>query len=215
MIKNYFKNESIQLVSRSPRRKEILSGIYENVTVVDFNFDEQTPKDMKVVDVPVFLANHKMDSFLQSTNHKMDKIITADTIVCYPEKEIILGKPKSKDEAKEMLLFHFGKEHLVITSVCYFDSRTNTKEIITDEARVRFKPSDKIPGKELIKYLNLLPPHGPMDKAGAYGIQEKEVYAHMIEAVIGDINTVIGFPLKQFMSVVVNRSSGNRDTKSI
>ena len=52
-----------------------------------------------------------------------------------------------------------------------------------------------------VKYLQLKPPHGPLDKAGAYGIQEKSIKNHFIEKIIGDESTVIGFPIISFKKV--------------
>ena len=203
-ISNLYK---IQLVSQSPRRKEILSKMYKDVIVVDIPFDEKVPVGMDVELVAAFLAEQKMANFLQSKLRKQERIITADTIVCYPKEGKILGKPKNIAEAREMLLYHYGKEHLVVTSVCYVDTIKNSQRIITDKARVIFKSASEIPEEALTDYLSQLPPKGPMDKAGAYGIQEEQVYMHMIADVKGDINTVIGFPLEKFISVVINGSS--------
>jgi len=199
--------ESIQLVSRSPRRKDILSKIFREVEVVDFDFDEKISEGLNLLEIPSFLAAKKMKQFLNSEKPKMDTIITADTIVFYPETATILGKPKNLVEADKMLRYHFGREQLVVTSVCYFNSKKNIKKIITDEAIVKFKEYQKIPEEIIHKYLQLLPPIGPLDKAGAYGIQEEEVFNYMIESVSGDINTVIGFPLEKFVSIIINSSS--------
>lgn len=203
---------SIQLISKSPRRREILTKLYDEVKVIDFHFDERVPTAIDARLVPVFLAKQKMADFLESGLPKMERIITADTVVCYPETGLILGKPQNIEEAKEMLLYHFGKEHLVVTSVCYFDALNNVQTIITDETKVRFKHREAISEKVLLDYLKLLPPYGPMDKAGAYGIQEAQVSSFMIEKVVGDINTVVGFPLEKFISIIINSSS--RDINS-
>lgn len=202
-------SRSIQLISKSPRRREILTKLYDEVKVIDFHFEERVPAAMDARLVSVFLAKQKMADFLDSGLPKKERIITADTVVCYPDKGLILGKPKSRAEAKEMLLYHFGKEHLVVTSVCYFDAINNIQTIITDEAKVRFKKLENIPEKVLSDYIKLLPPEGPMDKAGAYGIQEAQVFNFMIENVVGDINTVVGFPLEKFISIIINSSSGD------
>ena len=203
---------SIQLISRSPRRREILSKLYAEVEVVDFHFEEIVPAGLDVKSVPSFLAQQKMSDFLRSGLSAKERIITADTIVCYPEQGVILGKPKNLGEAREMLTYHFGKEHVVVTSVCYFDASKSIQTIITDESTVRFKPINQIPEEAVTNYLSKLPPSGPMDKAGAYGIQEDGVFKFMIEKVVGDLNTVIGFPLEKFISVIINSSSG--DTNS-
>lgn len=206
------KEESIQLVSSSPRRKKILSELFKKVSVVSFMFEEAVPNNLLAKEVSEYLSLYKMNRFLESKCNKQQKIITADTVVCYPEENRRLGKPKTKQEAKEMLLYHFGKRHSVFTSVSYFnDGKILT---ITDEAKVQFKKMREIPDDVVERYLSLIVPQGPMDKAGAYGIQEEDVYKYMVERVDGDINTVIGFPLKKFVSVIINGSSGNVDAIS-
>ncbi len=201
--------ESIQLVSKSPRRKELLSRVYKEVVVEKFDFDESVPRDIEIINVATYIAEQKMLAFMNSSIAKGSIIITADTIVCYPEEGKILGKPNSIEGARQMLLGHFGKEHQVITSACYMDTMTKKKIVVTDNVKVRFKNVELIPENIVARYLQLTPPYGPMDKAGAYGIQEAEVYKYMIEAIAGDINTVIGFPLEKFVSVVIDSSSGN------
>jgi len=202
-------SEKMQLVSKSPRRREILSELYENIEAVNFSVKEFVPAGMPVAKVAAFLAELKMDSFLKSEITKKEIVITADTIVCYPEDNVLLGKPSSKQEAREMLEKHFGREHSVITAVCYFDLKQNKREVVVDEAKVTFKAKELVPEEAITKYIDLVPPFGPMDKAGAYGIQEQLVTDYMIESFIGDKNTVVGFPLQKFISVIVNSSSGN------
>lgn len=201
------KESSIQLVSSSPRRLEILKQVYNKVCPVSFGFDESIPVNIPASKVSEYLSLHKMDCFLASNVNKQSKIVTADTIVCYPEENRILGKPTSTQEAMHMLLYHFGKSHTVITSACYFED--GRKTIITDEAIVKFKNKKDVQDEVIERYLQLTVPDGPLDKAGAYGIQEHDVCRYMIESVTGDVNTVIGFPLEKFVSVIVNGSSRN------
>jgi septum formation protein len=202
-------NEPLILASSSPRRVEILSNIYKNINVQKINFEEKIPNKVSIDNVTQFLAENKMYQFLEKNNYIKENVITADTLVYYEDTNIILGKPKNIKEAKNMLLSHFGKRQTVISSACYYDYKRKKTTIISDKSYVTFKKTNEIPNEHISKYLELLPPLGPLDKAGAYGIQEKEVSNYMIEKIEGDLNNIIGFPLKKFISIIINISSGN------
>ena len=107
----------------------------------------------------------------------------------------ILGKPKSKKEAVEMLKMLSGREHLVMTGVCIAHSgETDTYHVVT---KVKFY---ELSNKDINDYVNT---GEPMDKAGAYGIQGAG--ALLIKGIVGDYYTIMGFPVAavaRFLGVI-------------
>ena len=113
-------------------------------------------------------------------------MITADTIVWCENQ--YLGKPKDKAKARQMLRFLSGKSHQVITSVGFLTSKKF--EIITETTMVYFNP---LKDQEIDQYIEDTP---PLDKAGAYGIQDW--IGHIaIKRIEGSYTNVVGMPLAQ------------------
>ncbi len=104
------------LASRSPRRQMLMDGLDLSFEIKVKNVKEIYPEDMHYNDVPEFLSKLKAKSFDRSQLVKTDIVITADTIVVLDEK--VIGKPKSKAEAKRILKSLSGNKHKVITGVC-------------------------------------------------------------------------------------------------
>ena len=179
-----FKDKTIKLVSRSPRRKELLAVLGLPFTQVDFSVDE------KIAEVPVSelagkLARKKAESY-QNTFllHNNDFIITADTIVVIDDK--LLGKPYDKQEAKQFLRLLSGKKHQVITGVVLLTSEKTT--VFQEVTEVIFKELDD---GEIDYYVSEFQ---PFDKAGAYGIQEW-IGAVAVEKITGSYYNVMGLPV--------------------
>ncbi len=120
---------------------------------------------------------------------KQGIIIGADTIVVLDNK--ILGKPRSKNEARTMLHKLSGREHSVYTGFVLIDAGTRKKVSGAERTRVRFRELGK---EEINRYVAL---GSPMDKAGAYGIQD-DYGAVFVEKVNGCFYNVMGFPLSRF-----------------
>lgn len=118
-------------------------------------------------------------------------ILGADTIVVLDHR--VLGKPKSKDDAKRMLRSLSGREHSVFTGFALVDAKSGQHTTGVEETRVRFR---KLEEEEIISYINS---GAPMDKAGAYGIQD-DFGAVFVERVNGCFYNVVGFPLARFYS---------------
>ena len=116
-------------------------------------------------------------------------VIGADTIVVIDRK--VLGKPKSKSDAKRMLRLLSGREHSVFTGFALVDSRTKRKTAAVERTRVRFRQLEE---EEIDAYVAS---GSPMDKSGAYGIQDDRG-ALFVEKVNGCFYTVVGFPLARF-----------------
>ena len=114
-------------------------------------------------------------------------VIGADTIVVLGQK--ILGKPKNKKDAIAMLKSLIGKTHKVITGICVVDSETFVKTTDFVVTKVKMK---KASDQEILDYVKT---GKPLDKAGAYGIQEIEKI--FIDRVEGDYENVIGLPVRR------------------
>lgn len=116
-------------------------------------------------------------------------VISADTIVVLGQR--VLGKPASPADAVRMLRMLSGKEHTVITAFAIMDCRTGKRVSGTERTRVRFR---KLSSREIRAYVAS---GSPMDKAGAYGIQD-DFGAVFVEKVNGCFYNVVGFPLMKF-----------------
>ena len=179
----YLRKQNLILASRSPRRQVLLDGLDLSFEIKVKNTKEIYPKDMPFEEVPIFLSKLKSEAFDISSLNDNDIIITADTIVVLDGE--IIGKPKSKKDAIKILQSLSGNKHTVITGVCL----TSNKKQITFSASstVYFR---EIPLKDIEYYVD---EYSPLDKAGAYGIQEWIGYI-AIEKIEGSFYNVMGLP---------------------
>jgi septum formation protein len=160
MLTDKLKKYRIILASRSPRRQELLHQTGLKFEVLARDFDESYPDNLKGNEIAVHIASKKAASF---THISIDEIIiTADTIVWCNNK--VLGKPVDKDEAVKILKEISGNTHEVITGVTI---RSASGEVTFSEStKVTF---EKLKDEEIRYYAENF---NPVDKAGAYGIQE-------------------------------------------
>lgn len=176
----------IILASNSPRRKELLSGLdlkYEVKLLPDI--DESFPPHLVKNEIPEFLAKQKADAYIPFLAENT-LLITADTIVWLNNK--VYGKPVDKEDAKNMLHDLSGKTHEVITGVCLTDR--NKQHIFSALSEVSFASITK----EEIEYY--VEKYAPMDKAGAYGVQEWIGYIG-VENIKGSYYNVMGLPVQR------------------
>ena len=195
--KRWFRRKKIILASGSPRRKELLdlTGLkYQVITpsVEEKQLPEEAPRELVKR-----LALEKAVSV--AANNPDDVILGCDTIVVLNGKTI-LGKPRSKKDAKDILTRLAGKEHTVLSGVAAVWHRKSKQRVITVESRVRIK---QLEDWEINWYLDT---GEPMDKAGAYAIQGRG--AIFIEGIVGSHTNVIGMPLME--TVMLLRSFGVR-----
>ena len=190
---------NIILASNSPRRRELLAGLdleFE-VKVLD-GIDESYP-DMPRQLVAQYIAGKKADVYLATLNES-DLVITADTVVIVDND--ILGKPNDEQEAKAMLRRISGRSHKVVTGVC----------LLTPDARREFSVSTDVTFKPLtdeeIDYY--VEHYHPLDKAGAYGIQEWIGYVG-VTALKGSYFNVMGFPVQRIYSELMKMSGEDND----
>jgi septum formation protein len=182
MILNNLDDKRIILASGSPRRQEILKSIGVHFEVELRSVDEVYSDRLKHHQISDFLAKLKADQFTNLKDHEV--LITGDTIVWHNDKA--LNKPKDKDEAFEMIQSLSNTTHEVISSFCI---KTKNQENITyDVTKVKFKSLSE---EEIWHYVHT---YSPMDKAGAYGIQEWIGQIGITE-IQGSFYTVMGFPI--------------------
>lgn len=174
----------VVLASNSPRRKELLAGLdldYEIKVLCDI--DESFPDYLQGEDIAIHVAKKKADAY-----HLEDDtlLITADTIVLLEGK--VYGKPKNEDDAKQMLRDLSGKTHAVATGVCITTKEKQQVFGVTSE--VRFA---KLQEDEIEYYVTK---YKPLDKAGAYGVQEWIGYI-AVEYISGSYYNIMGLPIQR------------------
>ena len=190
---------TIILGSQSPRRRELLTGLDIPHTNVSIDADESYPADLQGGDIPKYISRAKAQAYTRTHTLGADELlITSDTIVWLDGQ--VLGKPRDEADARRMLRALSGKTHQVFTAVT-FARRSNNRDNGMPESRdneITFTTQvdctnvtfDELTEADINYYVSH---YHPLDKAGAYGIQEWIGYiaASRIE---GSFYTVMGFP---------------------
>lgn len=179
------------LSSNSPRRKELFAGLGIDFDVrVISGIDESYPSDIPLKDVPQYIAKEKAAAYDIATD---ELVVTADTVVIVDNE--ILGKPVDEDEARKMLRKLSGRSHEVITGVCLTTCELQRSFAVTSE--VTFK---KLSEEEIEYYVRN---YHPLDKAGAYGIQEWIGYIG-VTSLYGSYFNVMGMPVQRIYEELRN-----------
>jgi len=177
-------NLPIYLASRSPRRRKLLKQLNIDFKSIKVDTKESIGKGEKPIPIVKRLANEKMKNAKERIKNGI--IITADTIVVL--NGLVIGKPKNKKHANVILKQLSGKTHIVYTGFAIYNSKN---DILISDYEKTFVKFRKISIKEIEEYVNS---GSPMDKAGAYGIQD-DFGAVFIEGINGCYNNVVGLPL--------------------
>lgn len=179
------KKWKIILGSQSPRRKQLMEGLEIPFVVKVSDTDESTDDTVPIREVATHLAERKMDALIKKAA-KNDLVITADTTVILGDQ--ILNKPVDEADAVRMLNLLSGKMHEVITGVC----------MATKENRISFFDVTRVYFRQLTPEIieDYVKNHKPLDKAGAYGIQEKIGYVG-IDHIEGCFYNVMGLPVRK------------------
>ncbi|HHX23085.1 MAG: Maf family protein [Tepidanaerobacteraceae bacterium] len=180
------------LASSSPRRQQLLNQIGLDFTVEPSNLNEDFNRDLDFGPFASEIAFKK--SAAVAKRHKEGLVLGADTIVVCNRK--ILGKPATPLEAKEMLSMLSGRWHQVFTGLSLVDVSTGSFLKDFEESWVKFKDIDS---NEIENYIKT---GEPMDKAGAYGIQERG--ALFVEKISGDYYNIVGLPLFKLNLMLLN-----------
>lgn len=180
------KKYKVILASNSPRRKELLAGLgvdYEVRTLPDV--DESYPEILQGADIPLYIAKEKADAYV-AMMQPGELMITADTIVWLDGK--VLGKPRDREDALQMLRTMSGRTHEVFTGVCI--TTTDWQRSFTAQTEVRFATLSE---EEIAYYVDNFQ---PMDKAGAYGVQEWIGFIG-VENISGSYYNIMGLPVQR------------------
>ena len=185
MLGNLDKYQII-LASNSPRRKELMSGLGVDYVVRTLpDVDESYPADLAGAAIPEYISRKKADAY-RSIMQPGELLITADTIVWLDGKA--LGKPEGREGAVEMLRSLSGKSHQVFTGVCL--TTTEWQKSFTAASDVEF---DVLSEEEIRYYVDK---YQPMDKAGAYGVQEWIGYIG-VKSISGSFYNIMGLPIQK------------------
>ncbi len=175
------------LGSKSPRRREILSMVTKNFSVRVSDCDESYDQNTPLCRVPQALAERKALAILLEQD---EIIIGCDTVVIYGGE--LMGKPRDKADAVRMLKKLSGTTHEVISGVC-----VRTAEKIYSEAVTTYVTFRALTDAEINGYVEKC---NPVDKAGAYGIQEAA--GAFVERIDGDFYNVVGLPLCRLCEIL-------------
>lgn len=188
MLNNLVKYDVV-LGSNSPRRRELLNdmGVKFRVEAIK-GIDESYPASLPVEDIPVYLARIKAEGHPLLPN---ELLITADTVVVLDET--VLGKPTGEADAHHMLRSLSGRAHRVISGVCV--STMDRVESFADTSIVHFA---ELTDDEINYYIKH---YRPLDKAGAYGIQEW-IGNIGISGINGDFYNVMGLPTRKLYQLL-------------
>ncbi|BAO76943.1 Maf family nucleotide pyrophosphatase [Winogradskyella sp. PG-2] len=192
MLKEKLKDFNIILASASPRRHAFFK-------IMDLDFEirlkpveETYSKDLKREEITDFLAKLKAEPFLSDLKTN-DILITSDTIVWLEDKPV--EKPRDNDHAFRMIKSLSNTTHEVVTSICF--TKKSEQNVVNTITKVTFK---KLTDEEIWYYVNN---YKPLDKAGAYGIQEW-IGAIAITSVEGSYNNVVGLPTHLLYETLIN-----------
>ena len=169
------------LASQSPRRRDLLTMLGLDFTIITADIDETMDPALSVEDAVAEVCKRKAEAVAALYPH--DTIISADTIVVVDGR--VLGKPRDAAHAKEMLRLLSGRTHLVLTAFCLWQNGVADTHV--EQTHLRFRTLSE---EEIAAYVAT---GSPMDKAGAYGIQDQA--SVFVEALEGDYYNVMGLPV--------------------
>lgn len=184
--------QKIILASQSPRRKQLLEWAEVPFNILVSETDESYPENLSIEDIAIHIAMNKALAVKQSNNISAP-ILAADTIVVLQNK--IIGKPRDRQDAINILTSLSGKQHQVVTGVV----------ILNDDKEIAFAETTEVHFHELsltqIEFY--VDNYKPYDKAGAYAIQEW-IGVVGIKAVKGDFYNVMGLPVSRVVQALQN-----------
>lgn len=173
------------LASASPRRRELLKEYIPEFESIPAKGEEIAPKGLAPCDLVCALAQQKAAEVAALPQAKTKAIIGSDTVVVYDGK--VLGKPQDATDARRMLTMLSGNTHQVYTGVCII-LPDGDKMLEFDCTDVEFEALDQAAIEAYIAT------GSPMDKAGAYGIQDGGI----VKGIVGSYSNVVGFPCELF-----------------
>ena len=189
-------NHKLQILlgSASPRRRALLAGLDLPFTAINIDADETFPEDLKAGDIPYYISRAKARAY-EPHLQPNQLLITADTIVWLNGQ--MLGKPHDEAQAVAMLQLLRNKTHQVYTAVT-FAQLGKELETIVDRTDVTF---GDLSDEEINYYVQK---YRPLDKAGAYGVQEWIGYVACTQ-MRGSYFNVMGFPVHRIYPILKAR----------
>jgi septum formation protein len=184
---NEMKPQPVILASASPRRVELLRQIVPEFEVVPSAAPEVHDEQLTAWEMAEINAYRK--ARLVAKKFPDALIIGADTLVYLDGETKLFGKPVDQTEAARMLEELQGRIHAVITAVCLLHLRGHRQRVFADWTDVRFYP---LTSKQISDYLALI---NPLDKAGAYAIQEHG--ERIVAEISGSYSNVVGLPVER------------------
>ncbi len=178
------------LASASPRREQLLRemGVRFRIVRPDGVVEEQTGAAPEVL----ALQNAQRKARAVAARHPDALVLGADTIVVLAGD--VFGKPRDWAEATAMLGWLTGHRHEVITAVCLIHRALNTEITFADHTGVWMRPLN---GAQIAEYLGKI---NPLDKAGAYAIQEHG--EGIVERIEGSFSNVMGLPVERLQATL-------------
>lgn len=173
------------LASVSPRRRELLQQLEVEFTVVPSNAEELHEEQLTAWELSQLNACRKARPVAK---HNPDALVlSADTLVYLGTR--LYGKPADHADAIRMLMELQGHTHQVITGICLLHLRTHRQKIFADVTGVTFRSLTRAQIENYLSKIN------PLDKAGAYAIQEHGEL--IVEEISGSFSNVVGLPVER------------------
>ena len=173
------------LASASPRRAELLKLLQAEFQILPANVPEVAHEHLSPLEVCQLNAHRKARAVAKKIPDAL--VLGADTLVFLDNE--ILGKPRSLRDAEQMLTRLQGRTHQVVTGVCLMHLRNHRERVFAVSTDVLFHPLNKI---QICDYLKMI---HPLDKAGAYAIQDAGEF--IISEISGSFSNVVGLPIEQ------------------
>ena len=194
------------LASASPRRAELLRQLSLDFKVVPGGVPEIHHDQLTAREVSQINAYRKARCVAKKFPDLL--VLGADTLVCLGN--VLFGKPATLEAAYQMLEQLQGRTHQVVTGICLLHLRNHRQSVFAESTAVTFRPLDDV---RIRRYLNRV---NPLDKAGAYAIQEQGDL--IVEKIAGSYSNVVGLPMERLTAALeawageLTRSSHFRET---
>ncbi|MBR7186076.1 MAG: septum formation protein Maf [Clostridia bacterium] len=182
------------LASNSPRRRELLTQLGYQFIVEPSSFEERE-RGLSAHDTALFFARGKAEEVF--SRFPLSAVLGADTVVTLGGE--IFGKPKDQEDAKRMLRLLSGKEHAVLTGVCLIAPNYREEAIVATHV-VFHELSEEVIAAYVASGL-------PLDKAGAYGIQDGRP---LVKEIYGSYTNVVGLPTEKVGTMLATALRGTR-----
>lgn len=186
------KRPPLILASASPRRAELLRQLKLEFEVVPSDAAEAFDEYLSPLELCQLNAHRKARAVAKKIPDAL--VLGADTLVFLDHK--IFGKPADLPDARRMLAELQGQTHRVVTGVCLIHLRLHHERIFAVSTDVTFR---RLTPAQIDEYLKLV---NPLDKAGAYGIQEHGEF--IVSEISGSFSNVVGLPIERLMSELNN-----------